>query len=280
MDGLTGPFTGGASAAPEIEPGLYYDISHDDYLAMPGLSVSKLKTFSQAPAKARWGEHKETSALRLGTLWHCAVLESDQFEKRYAPTRLERRGTSAWENETRAAMGRELVKQADYDEALYVRDAVLSHPVARALLMGANSVEQSFFWHDPVTGLLCRGRADLLRPDMRVIADVKTTEDASPREFARSIAKYKYHWQDSHYTDGITEAAGWRPEAFVFFAIEKIKPYLVGVYELSARAKERGQIEVRREVNRYAECVRSDVWPGYSQSIETIDLPGWAYQEK
>jgi exodeoxyribonuclease VIII len=217
--------------------------------------------------------------MRLGTLWHCAVLEAEQLERRYAPTYLDRKGTKAWADAEAMAMGRQLIKRADYEEALRVRDAVFQNPTARTLLTGLNSVEQSIFWRDPVTGLLCRGRADGIRTDMRAILDVKTTVDASKSAFAKTAAEYKYHWQNAMYEDGVFEAESWAPDAFIFMAIEKEEPWLIGLYELDRREVEHARGEVRRQIDRYDICLRDDVWPGYSEHIETINLPAWAFKE-
>lgn len=263
----------------EILPGIYDNVPHDDYLDMSGVSISKLKIVAKAPAKARFGEHKETDATRLGTLWHCAVLESEQFERRYCSTRLTTRGTKAWAEEEARAMGRELVKLPDYDEALRVRDAVYKNRAARALLTSQIFVEQSIFWRDPETGLLCRGRADGINFQSRIVLDTKTTVDASEEAFTKAMAKFKYHWQQAFYEDGTFYADGWRPDAFVFIAIEKEKPYLTGCYEIDPPDILRAREDVRVTLNRYAECLKADSWPGYPDEIKSVSLPRWAFLE-
>jgi hypothetical protein len=280
MDGYNNPGQINPDAAPVMPPGIYSDIEHDSYLAKGGTSVSKLKTFAKAPAKARYGETIETNAHRLGTLWHCAVLEPDQFEKRYCPTHLDRRGTKAWDQAESRAMGRRLVKQEDFDEALYVRDAVLGNPAARAILTDHSAVEQSFFWEDPETGLACRGRADLIHAGWQIIGDIKTTQDASKEAFRHSLYDFRYHWQNAFYNDGYRLAGGFPPQGFIFVAIEKVKPYLTGVYELTPAAVQKGREDIRAQMVRLARCIREDYWPGYSDEIETIDLPAWAYNKE
>jgi exodeoxyribonuclease VIII len=269
----------GHEASDDLAPGIYDGIPHEEYLGMRGLSVSRLKIAAKAPAKAQFGEMKETDATRLGTLWHCAVLESDQFEKRYAPTRLDRKGTKAWAEEEARAMGRELVKIADYDEARRVRDAVHRHRAAHILLSGDLAVEQSIFWVDPITGLRCRGRADGIHQQLRAVIDAKTTVDASEEMFTKAIAKFKYHWQQAFYEDGIYQAQGWMPEAFVFIAIEKEMPYLTGCYEIEPPDILRARADVRHQIDKYAECKALNHWPGYSEEIRSVSLPRWAFME-
>lgn len=267
--------------APAPEPGLYDAIPEEQYHASPGVSVSRLKTFAKAPAKARYGKNKETGSLRFGSLIHTAILEPDQLDLRYMVSDLERFDprTAAYKEESLKARGRELVKRAEYEEALRIQDAVHAHPSAGALLKGDLRVEQSFYWIDPETGLLCRGRADGLHMDMRAIVDLKSTQDASPdrRGFAMSCGEYKYHWQDAFYREGIEAVTGWEPEAFVFIAVEKDRPYLVGTYELEPVAVERGREDVHEQLRAYAKCLKDDYWPGYSGDIEPLAMPTWAY---
>ncbi|MBP2301528.1 PD-(D/E)XK nuclease-like domain-containing protein [Azospirillum picis] len=264
----------------DIAPGVY-EIDAEAYHAGPGASVSMLRAFADSPARMRFGIRRETATQRFGTLIHCAVLEPDTLDARFCATDLERfdSRTAAYKAEAERADGRELVKRAEFDEACRIRDAAHAHPIAGELLAPAGLlVERSFYWTCPETGLLLRGRADGLRPDMRVIVDLKSTTDASPREFARSAAEYRYHWQAAHYCDGVAAAAGWEPEAFIFIAVEKAAPFLVGVYELDAIDMDKARERLSDTKAAFAESLLNDVWPGHSASLERLDLPEWAHR--
>ena len=255
------------------EPGIYENVPEDEYHASEGVSVSYLKVHAQAPAKARYGERKETEALKLGSLIHCAVTEPDKLERRYAATDLDRSGTKAWIEAERKAAGRVLIKRDAMDDAKRIRDAVFLHPVARELLTAPGPVEASFWWIDPETGVLCRGRADKIIPGMRVLADLKSTEDASPRGFARTAENYLYDWQAAMYVDGINEApGGFAAEAFVYLAIEKEPPFLVGAYEILPEHVERARAQVALQLADYRQCEMADHWPGYSETLEPLAI--------
>src|SRR5579871_1293905 len=118
------------------QPGIYLDIPSAEYHADPAINTSFLKEYANSPKKAREGERVETPAFEKGTLVHCAVLEPSALEQRYLPTNIERKNTRAWEQAERLAMGRQLVKQADFDDALRMRDAVQGDHEARELLAG------------------------------------------------------------------------------------------------------------------------------------------------
>jgi hypothetical protein len=85
-----------------------------------------------------------TSAMRLGSLAHCAVLEPDELSKRYAiaPDRRSNAGKAAAAE--MSAAGIEAVSESDMALALNMADAVRQHPYAAALLADGKA-EQSRF---------------------------------------------------------------------------------------------------------------------------------------
>lgn len=170
--------------------------------------------------------------------------------------------------------GRIILNQDQWDQIHGMRDSVMDHLSASALLRAPGDAEMSVYWNDPETGVLCRCRPDYWRHD-NVVVDLKTTEDASPEGFARSIANWRYDVQAAFYTDGIKSATGRDVRAFVFIAVEKKPPYAVGVYVLDSASLELGRAQYRADLYVYAECVEDESWPGYSNRIETIELPAW-----
>jgi hypothetical protein len=262
------------------EPGLHFDVPEDDYHGGPEVSVSRLKRLAEAPAKVLVPQ-KETAALTAGTLRHLAILQPHLLEQRYFVTDLDR--ISAREKATQAEMeragGRELVKRGEWEAALRLRDAVHTHPTLRDMLAPEGlACEASFYWVDPVTKLRCRGRADALRTDWQVAIDIKTTEDASPVGFAKSVANYRYHWQEAFYRRGL--GLTWmNPQAFFFVAVEKEPPYLPAIYELDRRAVDLGERDITAQLEIWARCERSGIWPGYDERPVRLDLPAWVYAQ-
>lgn len=173
----------------------------------------------------------------------------------------------------------------EWDQLHRMRDAVMAHQAASALLTGAPGfAELSVYWHDPETGELCRCRPDFWRMD-GIVVDVKTTDDASPGGFAKSIANWRYHVQHPYYLDGINHAlqqmgkpACKHPasaKSFVFLAVEKKAPYAVAVYMLDPASVQAGREEWRADLDVYAHCLASGAWPGYGDKVQQIALPDW-----
>jgi exodeoxyribonuclease VIII len=147
--------------------------------------------------------------------------------------------------------------------------SVRSHQAAAALLRDGKA-EQSFWWDDTPTGLRCKCRPDWYTGN--TIVDLKTTTDASPKGFARSVAQWRYHVQQNHYL------AGTFADRFVFIAVEKTYPYAVGVYELDETAALHGEAERRNNLQTIADCRAIAEWPGYGNTIQPLSLPNWALQ--
>lgn len=180
---------------------------------------------------------------------------------------------------------RAIVTADEMAQAQAIRDAVMAHPAAGKLLApDAGVAELSCYWRDPETGVLCRCRPDFWRHDGTIV-DLKTARDASPDGFSSSINSWRYYAQAAFYLDGITAArvAGGvdmpAPRAFVFVAVEKVAPYAVAVYHLDAQSVGIGRREYREDLATYAECLGSNVWPGYGDKIQSISLPEWRLRQ-
>ncbi len=253
-------------------------ISNADYHADPAISASQLKTVMQSPYHY-WSRYLDpnrvamvpTAAMRLGSLVHCAVLEPDELSKRYqlAPDRRTKEGKASVIE--MAAAGIEAVSEADMVLAVNMAVAVHGHPTAGALLQSGQA-EQSFWFDDIPTGLRCKCRPDWF--DGTTIVDLKTCQDASPTGFAKAVANFGYQIQAAHYL------AGTLATRFIFVAVEKQAPYAIGVYELNTEALIHGSIARHNAMQRIQDCRAINEWPGYTDGIQTLQLPGWALKDQ
>ncbi len=140
-----------------------------------------------------------------------------------------------------------------WDQLHRMREAVYALPEARAILDLEWVAEQSVYWVDPQTGVLCRCRPDLWARKARIILDVKTTDDASAEGFAKSIANWGYDVQDPFYSDGIEVATGKPLVGFLFLAVEKSACVVdgvakgVAVYRLDDASRDLGRAKYRAD---------------------------------
>ena len=125
---------------------------------------------------------------------------------------------------------------------------------------------------------MLRCRLDWLpKPSGRrlIVADYKTARSAEPEQFVKSAADHGYHQQAAWNLDLISALELGEEPVFVFVVQEKTAPYLVSVVQLDATALRIGRHLNRRAIDVYAECVRTDVWPGYANDVALVPLPAW-----
>lgn len=277
--------------------GVVYGLPDEAYHAHNSISKSGLWTiYTKTPAHFRYGEREEKSHFTLGKGAHCAILEPAHFEARYFRGPEDRRGNKWKDAEFQAEhAGKILMTVGDYDDAMRIRDAAARNSIVRLFQGGDTVAEASAFWIDPENTESCRCRPDAYSRKHRIIGDLKTTTDASPAAFARSIADYGYHVQEAMYSDGWISAGGGDVEGFVFMAIEKTAPYAIGVYELPPAFVTEGHAIYRKALATYAACVKNErrailaakdtgislahCWPAYGDKVQSLEFKRWHYRE-
>lgn len=247
------------------------------------ISWSRLKHYDRSPAHfiENWLNPPEPSpAMTLGSALHCLALEPDKFDARYAvaPAGVDRRtkaGKEEWAAFEEASKGKTVLSAEQMEQARGMADAIAaSNAASRALAMCPHR-EHAIEWIDPVTDLPCKGVLDAWGD--RWIIDIKTTDDASARAFARTVANYQYHGQGAFYLDGLAlTSPPTGPRYFLLVAVEKSTPYGVRVYSCSQDMIVTGRQLYLKLLGRHAECVSAGKWPGYPDEVAPIDLPAWA----
>lgn len=257
-----------------------------EYFTRPGHNWSSIKLMDDSALAYKHGlAHKldDTPALALGRVVHTLVFEPEKFGDEYAVFAGAKRAGKDWEVFAAKNEGRTIFKVAELDEARAMAEAVRSHPLVKPYLSGA-TFEKVLTWTDPATGLGCKAKLDYLRASDGVIADLKTTQSLSPRRFAADVARYKYHGQMAHYSNGVRHALGWTPKRVLLFAVEKKAPYDVAVYEMDDAGRECGKELAATLLERVKWCEERNYWPGAQFDWDTrtlsegsLELPGWLY---
>lgn len=260
---------------------IIYDMSNADYHAHSAISKSGLDKIAISPAHYlayKQGETKRTAALDFGGALHDFILLPETFAQNHivlpedfnARLKASQEQLKEWED-----CGKNIVKYSDFEKIQAMAQSVKAHPSANGLLQNGRA-EVSIFWQDEETGEACRCRPDYWNQH-NIIVDLKTTQDASPQGFAKSIANYRYHVQAAFYMQGVYAVTGKYPKGFVFIAIEKEPPYAVGVYALDENALALGRELFQRDLRTLHEAKQSQQWQAYNPKIETLSLPAWAF---
>ncbi len=271
-----------------MSPDELLPMENADYHRHAAVSKSHLDQVARSPLHywARYLdpnriEFEPTPAMQVGTAVHTHVLELDQWDQRYVvmPDGIDRRtkqGKAEWDAFSTASSGRTVLSKADAEQVMRMGQAVYGHPAAAMLLKQLpGKAETTHMWTDADTGLQCKCRPDWLTDDGSLIIDLKTTEDASPKGFEKSIGNWRYHVQAAWYLHGLEQATGIRPEQFIFICVEKKPPYAVAVYAAASEMIDAGWAAAQRDLEVLATCKAANAWPGYSEQIEIISLPPW-----
>ncbi len=254
-------------------------LSNAAYHQHPAVSKSQLDLVHKS-GRHFWARYVDpnrvkvapTPAMELGSGFHAMVLEPDVYENDFvvAP-KIDKRttaGKAEWKAWQASAKGKTLLTDEQVDLLRLMTESVMSHPAASAILRLEGEAEQTYMWTDDATGQECK-----CRPDWHVdgmVVDLKTTIDASPEGFAKSVNNFRYHVQSNWYLRGTPDAS-----QFVFIAVEKTPPFAVAVYVASPEMVAAGGRAADQDLARLAECRRENNWPSYSDQIETLNLPRW-----
>ncbi|EFM6934325.1 exodeoxyribonuclease VIII [Escherichia coli] len=267
----------------DIEPGIYYGISNENYHAGPGVSKSQLDDIADTPALYLWRKNApvdttKTKTLDLGTAFHCRVLEPEEFSNRFIVAPEFNRRTNAGKEEEKAFLmecastGKTVITAEEGRKIELMYQRVMALPLGQWLVESAGHAESSIYWEDPETGILCRCRPDKIIPEFHWIMDVKTTADI--QRFKTAYYDYRYHVQDTFYSDGYEAQFGVLP-TFVFLVASttvECGRYPVEIFMMGEEAKLAGQQEYHRNLRTLADCLNTDEWP----AIKTLSLPRWA----
>jgi hypothetical protein len=255
--------------------GIFYDMPSEQYHSSPGVSNSMLKHLYRSPAHLKTYEEQpleQTPAMLFGRIVHQLLLEPEKpWSWAIRPPGLD--GRSKEGREWKAKVGDMPV--LDHSEWLNVEGAVASvrcHPTARLALSSGKSEVSVFRRFTLGSSVLRRARIDFVN-DGNALVDIKTTDDARPDAFSRTLSNMRYYVQAAYYLDIWNDSlpAGQKPkESFVFIAVEKTAPYAVAVYNLAQEDINEGRREYIRLLQLYMECERQNHWPAYNPDVQEI----------
>lgn len=252
-------------------PGIYPGIPEAEYRAWDALGSTDIKTLASHPAgvfRFRRKYPQQSNAFAIGNAAHALILEGRETPYVDATTR----NTKAYKDYA-AIHGPSLLAH-EWDTVQRMRDAVFANPDAANLLTD-HEPETSLIWDEGGTRL--KGRLDGWRADERIIVDLKTARDVSPRGFGRAAGEYGYHAQAAQYSDGVAALTGEVPTYFIV-AVEKEPPYLTAVYEVTADQIASGRETVREGIAAYHDANATGYW-ATNYPLQPLDLPMWAYTE-
>lgn len=260
------------------------NMTADEYFASEGYeSNSSLKPILRS--SAHYVHNKEAPRedkphFNLGSAIHCAILEPVRFKDEYVVSPVFDGRTTAGKQAKLEFIennkGKFIINDDDMECINGIAENVIYHDDAMQLLK-AGTNEVSYFWQDPETEIWMRARAD--SESRFATLDIKSTDDASPKGFVKSCAKFSYDMQAYIYTEARQQVTG-ETKQFVFLAVEKKAPYTIGLYIASREMLASGLLQYREALRRVAEYRANPTGRlGYQPDgkIEELVWPTWAY---
>jgi len=253
---------------------IIHPISFSAYRQIPAASNSSLKAYDRSPAHAKqaFDAPREptdemtfgslTDHLLFGTEFSYAVSPFDDFRTKDA---------KAWK-ESQESAGIRPLKGAVYNHAARLVKSINEHGIVRQLMQSGRSQVALVA---EVEGVPCKALVDWVSDEIQALADLKTTDDASPRAFSRHAYAMGYDVQAALYTD-IWKAITGEQTDFVIIAAEREPPYAVACYLATPAFIETGRTRYKVRLAKHAECVRTGVWPAFGDDVIPLDPPPWA----
>lgn len=255
-------------------------MTREEYIAIPALNFSRAKYLLKSAAhfKAAYEEEKEaTEAQMIGTICHAMVLEGKDLRSSYA---IKPKGMSFSSNEGkawRAAQTLPIIKEDDSDSVPFIAGAIVDNPDAHAALKGCTEREHAIT--GTIHGVACKALIDCLGTDGATwaLGDFKTTVDASPEEFAKTIYRNDYDMQAAWSSSLLAQREGLEePPWFFWIAAEKKAPWFNAVYTPTRDFLASGHRKIERALTLWKECKASGKWPFAVQGVTELTPPRWA----
>lgn len=221
---------------------------------------------------------KQTKSMADGTAVHAFFLEKDKFHKDFAvkpqDIRLNTKAGKEWAQEH----NNKIIIDSELGNNLYEMEKSFMDSPAKLIYEIKGKSELSYFWND--IGLVKgKCRPDWISDDGNIIVDIKTTTDASPKGFQKSISTWGYHLQLAWYMRGL-QKLGIPCNEFIFIAIEKTPPFSVGVYSADKEMILFGNQEINKLVVDIDKALNEKNFPDYTPEIMSLGLPPWMTEKK
>lgn len=248
--------------------GLHANLPYATYHEDPALRHSVLHRMSISALHLKTSLEEgdsDSSALTLGRVFHTLVLQPELEKATVVVVDASTRGTNIYKAAALANPGKDLALRHEMENLKRMRDRFHGKAINRGLLAGA-AFESTVFWEDRRTGIYCKARPDIYH-QAGVLIDIKTTERML--WFLRDAENLGYFNQLAYYADGVAAVTGRAPQTVLLVAVEKTGARDSKIFDVTPKLA-----KARREnalyLDKYAQCLKTDRWPGYAEQIEEV----------
>lgn len=266
-----------------MQPGIYYDLSNEDYHADPAIGSTSVKAISVSPANLYFNPFKGSKSAHIGTAIHAALLEPQLFKSQFLmlSSAADRRSREYKDALAQYGCDRILVGQ-DVDTVSRMIETARMNDDFVDYMRSAGKSEVSMFATCDITGLPLKCRFDRLSDSYPYPMDVKSCNDASARGFSQAFGKFHYHIQAAFYLHVLKLVTGKTVDQFCFFAIENKPPYRNCMYFIGEESLEAGRKAMFAALEKIAECIENEdiKTEGIVLPSAEINIPSYLFDEE
>jgi hypothetical protein len=277
------------------KPGLYFDMSCEEYFADPcpepslsnsGIGVllhkSPLHFAAQHPRLNGGVEAKSaTAAMHRGSVVHRLALGAG---KDYVIIDAPDFRTTDAKNAKKDAEAAGLcpILAHKFQEAQLQADVIRQH--LTDVLLGEEFLpEVVMAWQiETPHGLIwCRAMIDAWCPSLMTAVDLKSTIDASPTAATRRMINGGYDTQDAWYSRGLGHVIGEPGRVnFVTLFCENDPPFASHAVTLDEAWRSSSWDLCEEAAEIFGRCMKADKWPGYPRNPVRLSPPDWLISQR
>ena len=271
-----------------MKPIITKDTNEEYHANKDFIGSSSLRKYKESPLHFLADLPKKTDALDFGIMYHCYVLEPEEFKRLYHVYDPNDRPFP--QNTFQKKENKEWLQKLESDHPYLVNNAEIEVlKLMKNRLFSSNYVRHLFkkgeaemSHYTEINGVKVKVRTDW-KSDKYLI-DLKTTRNASKNGFVRNALEYEYYIQAAYYLD-IVESIDQKSRQFLFIAQEKHYPYAVNIFRASAQFLAIGRYEYEILLEQHKYCLENGYYKGYSvfadniYGITEIDVPAYKIEE-
>jgi hypothetical protein len=260
----------------KLETG-WHRIPHQKYHSeLEGVGSTTLKHFLRSAAHGKIEMNKpDEQELRLGSVIHIAVLEPEEFK--VLPIEPPGDGRTKAVQAARAAFyetlaGKPYAKASDVRIAKEIAAVFEEHPTWNKLCSFEGDNETTGVYDDG-SGVILKIKPDRRSVPMKLLIDLKSTDDARFEKFQWQVKSEQYDAQAAYYLDTANKISPGAFEKVLWVVVETKAPYGICFYDVHETYLEKGREKYSKALATYADAKHTGKYPGYSNDIVVAVAP-------
>ncbi|MEQ1969817.1 PD-(D/E)XK nuclease-like domain-containing protein [Xenorhabdus nematophila] len=266
-----------------MEPGIYYDISNEDYHKDEAIGSTTIKAVSVSPANLYFNPFKGNKSSQIGTAIHSALLEPDVFERDFILRGdIKTRASKEYKEILQYAGAEKILIGSEVETINKMIESAHRNTDFMDYVSAKGYSEVSMFATCPETGLNLKCRFDRLSDSHPYPLDIKSCRDATERGFSQAFGKFHYHVQAAFYLYVLKLVTGRELNQFCFFALENTAPYKNCMYYIGEDSLELGYKTMFESLHKLRECMDDESLrtEGMVLPSSEINVPAYLFDEE